>query len=172
MHVVGNRSIRKIGKTAPGELIRFSNDRIVSLGIVISKRDNEAFIAVLDDPYEGHPRLIFESNNHECLSYGTNWCLEPCEGAEAYPSRHELNRRPGVLALMGDHWFMSIATSDTDPMGRFNFEWVNLSEPAIATDTVRGAYFASWKIWLDGERLNSHREPLFQFEAKSTAPKA
>ncbi|GLR54345.1 hypothetical protein KYK30_32045 [Shinella yambaruensis] len=172
MQVVGNRTIKTIGAGAPGELVRVSNGEAGSLGIIAAKREDDVFVALLEDPYEGHPRLLLLDNDDKCLSYGVDWCLHPVEGAEAYPYHHEVNRRSGLLALKGEQWFMSVASSGVDALGRFSIEWVNLTNPGQGNDGLRGsAFFAKWNIWLNGERGNPHASPLFQFEAKPRQPR-
>ncbi|MBY5814303.1 hypothetical protein HFN60_01270 [Rhizobium leguminosarum] len=173
MQVIGSREIKSIGNAQSGELVQFSNGGYGSFGVIIAKRKEDWLVGALNDPHEGHPRLIALDADEECLSYGAGWCLEPIEGAESYPNSHEPNSRSGLLVLKADNWFLSVAASGIDQFGRFNLHWLNLNTHAMSTNAIRGAYFSKWKIWLNAdERQISSALPLLEFEAKPIGKKA
>ncbi|MGO7077940.1 hypothetical protein ACCT03_29585 [Rhizobium johnstonii] len=173
MQIVGCREVKLIVNTELGELIQFSNGGHGSFGIIVAKGDDTTLVGTLNDHHEGHPRVIALDNDEECLSYGADWCLEPVEGDEAYPYTHEPNRRSGLLVLKGDNWFLAIAASGVDSFGRFTMHWLNLNTYVMSTNTIRGAYFSKWNIWLNAdERSVPLAKPLLEFNAKSTGQRA
>lgn len=171
MEVIGNRTVKDVAAVRPGELIRFANGEHGSLGIVVEIGEGMPLVAALNDPHESHPRLIRPYESNQCLSYGIDWCLEPIEGVESYPWHHQVNRRSGLLTLLGDGWFLSVAASGVDQLGRFTVKWINLETQAISEQVDRrGAFYSRWIIWQSAQdRANPNASPLFEFEAKPTA---
>lgn len=170
MQVLGDATIKRFADTDSGELVAFGT-RTRNLGIVLAPQDGDGrLIGMVTVGEEPHPRMIFGSPKSECLSFGTNWAIEPLSGDQSFPSLHERTNLAGLLAQTAEGWLMSFATSGVDSVGRFTTQWWNISSNKQENLGDRAALFASWRIWQSSDewRNNARATPVHEYTA--TAP--
>lgn len=169
MKVLSTASFKTIKDTQPGEIVALGR-RSRMLGIVLKDHQNNGrLVGELTDTEEPHPRVVYASPNDECLSYGSDWVIEPVAGERAYPTLHEERRLSGVLALTKDGWFMSFATSGIDSQGRYNIEWWRLEDFVVVKELGSAALFNAWAIWPTEEAWADDRDELWEYSAKPPA---
>ncbi len=68
---------KRLANCVPGELIRLRGATESFFCFVLATLENEAVVAVLDDPEDLPYRDTWGLGDRECLSWGTDWFLEP-----------------------------------------------------------------------------------------------
>ena len=171
MKTVGHLELKSFSAVVPGELLVFGDGRR-EMGIALAKDEgSDCLVGVFESHGEAHPMMARQSGDLECLSFGTDWLLEPVHGDQSFPGPHQILRRAGLLALTRDGWLMNFATSPIDRAGQFAFEWWNIgSNVLVSALPDRAVFFSEWHIWASAADRHEYRgEPAFSFKANPTA---
>ena len=138
------------------------------VGFVVELRERFGpVLAVLKDLHEPHPRLFEPGSDGRCLSLGAEWLLEPLADEWSFPGAMRPRTQAGVLAFDGDAWWIQVATSGIDALGRFNTEWCNVATGEGSRQIANWSVtFARWQVWQSEEdRTDQRGNPVLVYEA-------
>jgi hypothetical protein len=160
MEIIKNFTVKKLMNAEPGELIQVAVNKKAALALVLRKTGSELHLGVLKWPERADPfTLVWAAHNPNCVSYGTEWVLQPVVGSETRAGNEEGSGLPGVLHFDGEDVIIQFAAS---PEGVFGGA-VNLSTFQDSSIPYSALPIASWDLWTSRDSLNAGDSPLFSF---------
>ncbi|MER8744183.1 hypothetical protein NKH54_13975 [Mesorhizobium sp. M1004] len=166
MKVLSSASIKTFGDTAPGEFVAFGRGSR-NLGLVLKEQLGGRLIGMVTHDEEPHPQIVSAGQNNECMSFGSDWAIEPVHGDQSFPTLHTTlhSHIAGLLALTKQGWLMSFATTPPN-RGRFPMQWWSLIDQKLV-DVESAALFNSWKIWASPDDRERGAQELYSYTAKA-----
>lgn len=169
MKVLKNFEVKEQNDCVAGELVRFGYDSNSYLGVIVHVSKDDVFSAlVLDSTDPKFPLVTMNRFNVEgrCVSYGSDWLLEPLDGEETWPGNAAEMDEPGTLRCFpGSTGIVSRGVDDrlVHLNGLIEIEKLR----RIQRERYEGALVTRWQIWANEE----HRDrvgatPVFEFPAK------
>jgi hypothetical protein len=166
--VLGGGTYSTIGSAKPGELVLWSDDRARAIGIVQEgeTHNGDPMLATFESTY-GMPRFLRVAPETRCISFGSDWVLEPVDTVGAHPSHFEVARRAGLLVFASGGWFINLVTSPPNSIGHFGWHWFALADQRIQQSLERGAVYDQWRLWTsDSDRDHPRGVPLLAYKAE------
>jgi hypothetical protein len=166
MDVLGSMAVKTLEQAMPGELVRLLVKSTVCFAIVLAKFGRDTLLGVLQPIADlvDSPSYTHRESNARCVSYGSDWMIEPCPDAEFRPgSNQNLADKSGVLHLDGTSWVICFQPSPT--AGAHSEIYFDLNDNGIVGYPAHGAPVAKWKLWRSAEAYSIARaEPLLEID--------
>lgn len=170
--VIGEMQLTTFAAASVGDLVVYGDGgstsiRQIAIVVEAFSDRHEPLAIVLNDEYERHPTIRRIPPAAPCLSFGGNWLVEPIHDDHSYPrSMRPSQIRAGRLAL-ADGWWLEVATSPSNGLGRYSTEWWNIQTGASGTIDNNAVTFVRWDIWLSlTDRANHRAKPFYSHDAE------
>ncbi|MFA6154413.1 hypothetical protein [Mesorhizobium sp.] len=165
-----NVTVKDIFDTVPGELVTVRDVAgRPQLAIVLRREFPELTLGYLRPADRGGPVSEVLKNRTYCMSYGTEWALEPLPTADTWPGNAIAWHGPCGFALDGGHHLMRFQPLDPSK----NEEWYDLDLMTGATrpEPTPLTLPFQWRIWEREElRHDDDAKPLFESHPKQIKP--
>jgi hypothetical protein len=155
---------KPIGETRPGELFRARVRGALAVCLTVGTEQQDSIgIALLRGPNITYPSYTRWARLADpCLSYGTEWQIEPIPGDETFPTSPQLDEQIGVIFLDGTSVLLRVdPVSETAQYGMF---FVDLLKGEACQLPQNASPFKRWRIWhTPQERDRPNGAPIVSF---------
>ncbi|WP_375450610.1 hypothetical protein [uncultured Devosia sp.] len=164
MKITAVPTFKLLSECAPGELVHLSYADKAALCIVSGKRDGDNLVIAILESRIGRPAWSFWHEKTKCLSFGSDWVVDPTIGEDATPDRY-MEMVNGALILPYANSGLSLyLMPDQGPAyngaGALSFVDWSFGRPGEAL------VIKKWRLWKSEEdRMAIGATPLFSFEA-------
>jgi hypothetical protein len=165
---IGNLPIlKKLGECIPGELVQVESYGTAFFCLTLQVVTNGVAIGVLtDQDAPSGPYRDIWNGDVPCLSWGTDWFLDPLLGSETRPGNYDYADRSGTLLIFEGNiigmWFRR------EPRrGLANPSLIEMpAMTPLALERHDGVPVPRWQIWLRADdRKVPGRSPIVDFTA-------
>ncbi|MER8371750.1 hypothetical protein [Mesorhizobium sp. M1406] len=168
MSIAANFSIKDLGETKPGDLVRIRGANLSVFAFVLGPRPRNRFGVLTLQPAPPHlpvPSLLYPTME-KVASFGSDWVLEIVDGDWSYAGNREYYDIGGVV-FIGDK--MTIAARHPE---RFNdIQQFDLSLWAEAEGNSGEIPAPYWRLWANqSEKERRNGIPLMEFDARKEKP--
>lgn len=158
MNIIGKLSTKRLSDTKAGELVQVYTAEHTSFALVMGVNSRRVMVGVLPSahgsPIASYTRLSLDV---KCLSFGTEFVIEPIWCAATRPGNAKHQADSGVLFIVGDAIFIGFQPGGNDPENIMDAElYFDLTNSRV--DETYPQEFAApvlkWNIWEDTEAYN------------------
>jgi hypothetical protein len=161
--LAGNFQHKLVSQTQPGELFRTRARKTSAICVNVEAAGNSRVrVGILKWHEVEHPTYLVSEGNEPCVSYGTDWAVEPLLGDESFPQRGE---EPAGSLLIGN----GLTALRLDPaQGRSDFDYFHIDLVHGGRVEIRDHVVPviRWRIWAAAEDRNRPgATPVVEFGA-------
>jgi len=173
MQIRNSFTIKSLADVQPGELISFELNRDRALGIALNRNpQGDLKIGVIRaDGFSNFKPFHFDYDTAEpCISYGTEWEIEPQPGAETMPGNLDHTEIQGVLHATSSGLAVRFGRPPDNPrLSGYSHDLVNGGAARLNQDNCAPIF--RWRIWASAANPRFPDEkPLFEFDATPPTP--
>jgi hypothetical protein len=169
MQILKDFTLKELNNVVPGELILLNFDgptfaiamqRVVEQGtiqIVILSSHSETI----------HPYWTTLTNNHDVMSYGTDWVFDIGSATDCSPGDLTYNEVPGTVLISNADVLLRAGSDGRSGRSRSGYYSLNTFSVGSRSINIESTVIVtSWKIWPNlNERDRRNGETLVEFQA-------
>jgi hypothetical protein len=156
---------KSVSDTQPGELYRMPLRGEYAICVTLEVRDGGQFLlGILRSPSVDRPSYLITDGRIPCVSYGTEWLIEPVYGDDSFPSNGYAERTERVLYLAPDRALLRFDRPQTP--NSFDYVFGNLLAGGCMDRSQNDIPVSQWCVWAsEADRSRADAVPVVQFGA-------
>ncbi len=168
MHITRPINSKKLNECQVGELILAPvSDQWIYAIVLAGLASDDVLVGILKGLDEQTPEPFYISLRgiKSCISFGTDWTIEPVLSDQTYPGNRRYQGRGGSLHTATQSIFICF-TSFRGFEDTIYFDLTNNERLEVAA--VNAAPITKWRLWVsEQEFIRPNAEPLLQFDLEA-----
>lgn len=164
MEILKNFKVVDLMRAEPGDLVQMTIRSQSAIAIIIRKSGSQIELGILEGAGSAEPAIArFNGVNHKCISYGSDWVLQPHVGPETIANNRQYVEVPGALHADETDLFINFGTiTGAEIAGGATINIATLQDCATPYAALP---IAKWSIWISKDDFDEQTEPFFTFSA-------
>ncbi|WP_157069787.1 hypothetical protein [Aureimonas frigidaquae] len=162
--------IKPLREIQIGELFKMPLRNSWALCLLLDEAGPRRLLGIISSPEAGHPFFLRAENDMiACVSYGSEWVIDPEAGEESFVHPHFFEDEIGTIRISADDAWMRF----DPPLGVNDFDMGNFSLLGHGEfdRNTQAVPYRQWSIWQSDEERNSrHGQPLVRIVGRSARP--
>ncbi|WP_421580085.1 hypothetical protein [Shinella sp. M31] len=164
--ILGNYQQKTVGETVPGELFRVPLRKTSALCVTLETGHiGGMLVGILSSAEVDRPSHINLGSHNDCISFGTEWLLEPVLDSRSVPAPRQGEVESSTLYLQRDHAIIRLDV----PQNPNDYEYLtaDLLGGGRAELERNAVPVRHWRIWKTAEdRARPGTAPIIEFGAQ------
>jgi hypothetical protein len=167
MHLIKTISTKTLGQARVGELVKITVDGGWHFAILLDGNEKRAMVGVLDPTAKSHtPKYHRLACREKCVSYGSEWAVEPIIDQEFIPGNSKHQASSGALFIAQSDALVCFQPAEQE--SNSTEVYFNLTKNSLEDSypLVLGAPILKWRIWESNEEYQrTGAKPLLEVNA-------